>query len=411
MKDRRMIGQLFAVIIFDYLCLFSEAYTINDELSLHTAIFNSTYDRDVRPGASRSTPLQIMVTFIFKSIKELDESVGKFSITGALGVFWVDHRLSWNPTDYGGDLNTTVVPQKKIWIPFLVNTMDFDTLKPIGHNELNLRVANDGKVTWITPNMFESTCDADMSFYPFDSQICTLRFYIQGFTLSEIVFAIPKSSMDMNEYSENGIWEVKETQIYIAINSQQIQEVRMTISMKRRPVYYISSLILPVIFLAFLQLFVFVMPPECGERVGFVTTVLLAIAVYLTLVQDKLPEGSEPSVSFLSYKLLGDFMIGVFMTISVIVGLRFYHREEETVIPDYLETFHRMLFRCCRCKRKHKVNFDEKKSATEVTIDSVSKILTWRDIGMAIDRFCLILFGIILVISNGVYLAVMCFYT
>ncbi|XP_061164458.1 neuronal acetylcholine receptor subunit alpha-6-like [Saccostrea echinata] len=402
-----MAGLFFAVSSLTCLFMFSEAYTINDELSLHAAIFNSTYDRDVRPGATRSTPLQINVTFTFKSIKELDESVGKFSITGALGVFWVDHRLSWNPADYGGDLNTTVVPQKKVWIPFLVNMMDFDTLKEIGHNELHLRVGSDGIVTWVTPNMFESTCDADMSYYPFDSQTCILKFYIPGFTFSEIEFTIPRTSMDMNEYSKNGLWEVKETRIYTATNSQQIQELRMAISMKRRPVYYISSLILPVAFLSFLQLIVFLMPPDCGERVGFVTTVLLAIAVYLTLVQDKLPEGSEPSVSYLSYKLLGDFMIGVFMTISVIVGLRFYHREDEKIIPSYLETFHRISFGCCRCRRKHKVNLEEKESTKEVTIDSVSKILTWRDIGMATDRFSLIFFGMMLFNCNFVYLVVM----
>jgi hypothetical protein len=148
------------------------------------------------------------------------------------------------------------------------------------------------------------------------------------------------------------------------------------------------------------------MPPDCGERVGFSITVLLAVAVYLTLIQDKLPEGSEPSVSYLSYKLLGDFMIAVFMVVGVILGLRFYTREDDILIPGYLERFHGIVLggKCCRGKRK--VNPGEKEGVDDVKEDPVSKLLTWRDIGKATDRFCLLMFGMCLMMCNVVYMIV-----
>ena len=393
----------------------SQMYTFSDEVSLQTMIFPASYDRYIRPGENRSTPLQVNVTFYFKSIKEFDESISKFSITGALSVDWVDHRLTWDPNTYGGDLYSIVVPQKKVWVPFLVNMLMYDAIAEIGHNDMNLRIENDGLVSWVVPNLFESTCDADLSYYPFDTQTCILRFYLPGFTPLEVLFKTPKQTMDMSEYSDNALWQVTETKLHTTTNNLQLQEVVMSVKMKRRPVYYISSLILPVAFLSFLQLVVFWMPPECGERVGFATTVLLAVAVYLTLIQEKLPEGSEPSVSFLSYKLLGDFMVGVLITVGVVVGLRFYNREEDKAIPNYLKRFHKIVVgkSFCECKKKQKkVSFEDSETfrntqaVNELKDNLVSENLTWRDIGIATDRFCLVMFGFVLLNCNVVYIIV-----
>ena len=391
-------------------------YSFSDEVNLLTAIFPASYDRYIRPGENRSAPLQVNVTFYFKSIKEFDESISKFSVTGALGVFWVDHRLTWDPNTYGGDLDTTVVPQKRVWIPFLVNMLMYEKLEEIGNSEMNVRVDSNGKLTWVSPNIFESTCDADLSYYPFDSQTCSLRFYAPGFKLNELDLTPMRNTMDFSEYSENALWKVVETNIYTTTNNLNLQEIVMTVKMKRRSVYYISSLVLPVALLSFLQLSVYIMPPQCGERVGFATTVLLAVAVYLTLIQEKLPEGSEPSVSFLSYKLLGDFMVGVLITVGVVVGLRFYNREEDKAIPNYLKRFHKIILGggFCQNRNNRKVAWNDKdtRDATEKELKSVPQEetprspLTWCDIGMATDRFCLMMFGFVLLNCNIVYIIV-----
>lgn len=400
--------QLLKVILFVGVWALCHSYSFSDEQSLQAAIFPATYDRNIRPGENRSIPLQVNVTFYFKSIKEFEESVSKFSITGALGVNWVDHRLTWDPATYGGDLNETIIPQRKVWIPFLVNMLMYDAISEIGHSDMNLRLESNGLISWVIPNLFESTCDADLSYYPFDTQTCILRFYIPGFLPTEINLMAPRGTMDMAEYSENSLWDVTETKIYTTTNNLKLQEAVMSVTMKRRPVYYISSLLLPVAFLSFLQLIVFLMPPECGERVGFGTTVLVAVAVYLTLIQDKLPEGSEPSVAYLSYKLLGDFMVGVLMTVGVIVALRFYNREDTKEIPNYLKTFHKIVLgpRMCGCKKKHKVEDYNTKIPQVVNDSKHDANLTWHDIGLATDRFCLIMFGFVLLNCNVVYIIV-----
>lgn len=405
--------------LLSILWIHCEAYSFSDEQSLHTTIFNSSYDNNMRPGQNRTIPLQINITFYFKSIKEFDESVSKFSITGALEVSWLDHRLTWDPATYGGDLNVTIIPQKKVWIPFLVNMLMYDALEEVGHSDLNVRLESSGCLTWVSPNIFESTCDADLSYYPFDYQTCFLRFYIPGFMPNEVDLVPVRQTMDLVEYIENALWDVTETKVYTTIDNLKLQELVMSVTMKRRSVYYISSLVLPVAFLSILQLAVFFMPPESGERVGFVTTVLLAVAVYLTLIQDKLPEGSEPSVAYLSYKLLGDFMVGVLMTIGVIIGLIFYNREDGVDIPNYLRTFHKLVLgrKLCLTREKRKIAWTDNDAVMDSTVvekvadDDVrsnesSPLVTWREIGQATDRFCLIMFGFVLINCNLIYIVV-----
>jgi hypothetical protein len=46
-----------------------------------------------------------------------------------------------------------------------------------------------------------------------------------------------------------------------------------------------------------LNIFVFLLPADSGERVGYAITVLLAIAVFLTISSDSLPATSNPRIS------------------------------------------------------------------------------------------------------------------
>ena len=68
--------------------------------------------------------------------------------------------------------------------------------------------------------------------------------------------------------------------------------------------------------MASLTIFVFKLPPELGERIEISLTVLLAYAVYLTLISENIPRMSK-SVSILSIYLT---FILVLSALSVILN-------------------------------------------------------------------------------------------
>ena len=59
--------------------------------------------------------------------------------------------------------------------------------------------------------------------------------------------------------------------------------------LKRKPLFYGLNYLLPVIVTAALTVFVFLLPAESGEKIGYCLTVLLAFMVILTLIAADLP--------------------------------------------------------------------------------------------------------------------------
>jgi hypothetical protein len=156
------------------------------------------------------------------------------------------------------------------------------------------------------------------------------------------------------------------------------------------------------------------LPVESGERMGYSITVLLAVAVYLTIIQGKLPEASEPNVSYLTYKLLIDMLLGCAMVIAVVVGMNFYHNADDKKIPNKLKSFTSGWKKCCRRKTspvsKDKSDESEKtpvECVNDVTDSDVICNVTWNDVGLAFDKLFLILFFILLFSNNFLYLVVM----
>ena len=68
--------------------------------------------------------------------------------------------------------------------------------------------------------------------------------------------------------------------------------IQFQLTLKRLRTYYVMNVILPVIFLSLTASLVFYLPAEAGEKIGMSMTVLLAYAVYLTIIADNMPQTS-----------------------------------------------------------------------------------------------------------------------
>jgi hypothetical protein len=91
---------------------------------------------------------------------------------------------------------------------------------------------------------------------------------------------------------------------------------------------------------------VFILPVESGERVSYAITVLLSIAVFLTLVGDNIPKSSKP-MSLFSYYLLFDLILSTVIVFATIVNLKVYHQHVDKPVPKWLSRTVRKL-KCCK---------------------------------------------------------------
>ncbi|RCN45847.1 Neurotransmitter-gated ion-channel ligand binding domain protein [Ancylostoma caninum] len=111
-----------------------------------------------------------------QQILDVDEKNQLVSLNAWLSYTWQDYSLVWDPEKYEGIQDIRFPGSADhIWRPdiLLYNSAaeDFDsTFKS------NLLVYSTGDVTWIPPGVLKFVCKLDVTWFPFDDQICYLKF-------------------------------------------------------------------------------------------------------------------------------------------------------------------------------------------------------------------------------------------
>jgi len=64
----------------------------------------------------------------------------------------------------------------------------------------------EGKVTWIPPSIMKSTCKLDLTYYPFDQQICDLKFGSWTYNGHKLDLKLNNDRGDTSTFVLNGEW-------------------------------------------------------------------------------------------------------------------------------------------------------------------------------------------------------------
>ncbi|XP_033739824.1 acetylcholine receptor subunit beta-type lev-1-like [Pecten maximus] len=374
-----------------------------DKSNLNTALLTG-YKASVQPGSDYTSQLGVNVSFMFSSLQSFVEVTGELSIVGYFEIYWIDERLSWDPSNYD-NLTYTTMLQQEIWTPPFILVDSAGDLNLIGDDNLHLQILHTGKVYWSPPGRILSSCNADVTNYPFDKQSCLLRYMPWAYSSNEILLTAISPTLTLTIYSENPTWKLISTELK-AVNDPQFQRFEMTITFKRRYAFYIINLILPMIFMCFINMFVFWIPIESGERMGYSTTLLLTIAVFLSIVTDALPQTSSPSIALLCYLLIIHILLSTMIMFCTIIGLRVYSKPADEPVPKLVEKFTRFVH-VVTCK-KNKPRCDNTvaamtKDGEVCSVDSVKpddNVITWMTASDAFDKVCFGSFMMVAMISN-----------
>ena len=320
---------------------------MNDKLSNH--------NRRLRPVQNQSSPVEVDIMYYVFSINELNELSGKFSFTGHFIIQWTDDTISWNKTEYDG-LESFVVEPSSVWYSHIVFSNPFQSQDALFDDWNPVRYFFSGAAVLNAGGLVSIKCDVELTFYPWDRQFCNTAVLMWGYGENEVKLHASSDYISMEGYSPNGEWSLAEAHISDA-SMEHVSVLSMQFHLRRKPEFIIVNVIIPIICMSLMNIMVFVLPAESGERVSYSMTVLLATAVFLTLVGDTLPKVSSP-MPLLCYYLLSLLILGVCVCGMTIVNLAIYFKDPSSQVPDYLETF----TRCSRCRNKRQ---DTESNGTE----------------------------------------------
>ncbi|XP_072046738.1 neuronal acetylcholine receptor subunit alpha-7-like [Amphiura filiformis] len=273
-------------------------------------------------------------------IIDLNEREQLLTVSALIEMEWQDMYLIWNTTKYPGVTHLNI-PISEIWHP---DIWLYENVHLYWPKDGLCWLFPDGKVIWAIASLFTTSCRIDARFFPFDTQRCTVRFasWVHPLSQMDITLRSTRSISDSRAYfTENGIWDL----VIVDMERHVMQwdgyggypELLYTLVLSRRPLFHVLTMILPCALLSLLNLMVFILPTESGEKVSFGITNVLALVVFLQLVGETMPPSSDKMPIVIIYYFTPMIVTGCLaVTSGVIVA---YLHQHDTISKKPLQSF------------------------------------------------------------------------
>uniref|UniRef100_A0A914VJX9 Uncharacterized protein n=1 Tax=Plectus sambesii TaxID=2011161 RepID=A0A914VJX9_9BILA len=231
--------------------------------------------------------------------------------------YWKDEYLTWDPSKYGG-LDVIHVPSHMIWKPDIMVYNNANMNVEENELETNAVIHNDGRMMLFRSLITDITCNLDLTYFPFDQQVCYLMFASWSMDGSKVLLEASNRSDNLDLYIGNTEWTLTDFGFrrnlkYYACCLHAFPDLSYFLVLKRSPSYYIFSLVIPSGFITIVTIIGFFTPHsstgENTEKVSLGVTALLSMAIIMMMVSDEMPATTEV------IPLIGKYYIGLIFII------------------------------------------------------------------------------------------------
>ncbi|CAJ0593787.1 unnamed protein product [Cylicocyclus nassatus] len=314
------------------------------------------YNRLVRPAVDPNDTIHIEFKLKLSQIVDIHAKDQTLTANGWLIHHWYDHRLSWNPEEYGG-VRHFHLPGEMIWLPDIIlynNAHGSPWVSAITKAE----VYHDGRVTWIPPVVYHSFCPINIEWYPYDIQQCELKFGSWTYSgtqldlmhlLSDDVHYVIRNNesewdvergVDVSAYQESVEWDLlsvlstRHEKWYPCCDYPSI-DITYYVQIRRKKLFYTVNLIVPCASLAALTSWVFYLPCESHQKVQLCISILVSLTVFFLLLVEIIPPTSIAIPLIVKYLTFTMFMVSLSVILTVIVQ-NFHFRTADFPISDWV---------------------------------------------------------------------------
>ncbi|CAG5123758.1 unnamed protein product, partial [Candidula unifasciata] len=312
---------------------------IGPEHKLYRHLFRN-YTADSRPVRNASHVVVVKFDLSLNQLLDLDEKNQILTTSVWIYEEWTDEMLKWSPSDYE-DQHAIMIPASSIWLPdiFIYNTANANMDGFVGINGSKVSIQYNGNVKWMVPLMVSSVCSVDVTYFPYDRQICTIKFGSWIYDDEQLEIVSDATKPDLEHYVMNSEYDLRNVSISGGIldssccpGNGQHSMVVLKIELGRKSLYYDYIVIAPTIMLCVLTLASFLLPCDRGEKMAIGLTVFLTLYVLQLRIADNVPDTN-------STPILGVFLLTVmtFNCVSLIMAtivMNIKKRGDDNPPPD-----------------------------------------------------------------------------
>jgi len=303
------------------------------------------YNIHTPPLPPTGGPLLVSISISLRNILEIDELRQLITLETTIRLYWQDYRLNVthllpeNQEKNASDDYILLHPgaAQYIWFPDVY--IDFAKALRIPKFMVapaSLRIYRNSTARYATQNNYDVACPMNFKNYPYDTQICKVKYESYGYTTHKMLLKWKKGFDHSKVTANNSIslaqfdYAVKfEEEYREAIASGEYPGVIMTIVLRRKINYHLLQTYLPsglFVIVAWLSLF---LPPESiPGRVAMAMTTLLTLAAMFGAVRQNTPRVSY--VSALDIWMCTCIIFVFFTLLEYVVVLCLIYRKTET---------------------------------------------------------------------------------
>ena len=347
----------------------------------------------IRPVRQQTTTTTVQMKYFLSSINGYCELSQTLKTSGYLELVWRDEFLTWNASLYGG-VNHINPDLKNVWKPDISvkNALEF---KAHYSPTYSMNVYSSGRVLWYPVYDLETYCSMDVTMFPFDVQTCKLEFFIMSEPVSAVDLFPGSDSVLLDAFKKSNEWDMMNTSVIREIHQDSDFEfsfVVVSITMGRKTSGLILSVFMSVFIQTFLNIFVFVVSAESGEKISFSITSLLTYTVLLSFVTEELPKTADTTSILAAFVGAMTVLnaIYVFLTIS---SLRLFHHDVNVrPVPTW----------CMRSVLIFQWGENSKGKIESQSGASPLHKVTWKHVSKTLDNICFCVFMLGLLTTVGV---------
>ncbi|XP_052683321.1 neuronal acetylcholine receptor subunit beta-3-like [Crassostrea angulata] len=358
--------------------------TADIESILQEKLFKN-YNRYRKPVKVSSNRIFVNITLYILSLSKLDIKSQTLHAANWLTYSWTDEYLTWNSTVFS-NIDYVRLPADKIWIPSVCNLQEISGRRCLTYDSVkdsrSEAVIHSSGLVYLTETMDSIVlCKFDALHFPFDTQTCIFSFISSTGRFQNTYLVVNESSYESLLYIGNEEWDLISTNVQGTFDL-----LNMKIVLKRRPLFIVLTVVLPIVALSIMNAFCFLLPIETGEKMGTSVALFLTFAVFGTIISDTMPQNAA-NISWFMVYVTTQILLSGLTVIMETVALHLYHKyagRSETIYIDKVCTLH-------NANNKTKDKSKEKYECVIAKTKATDSEEMWKSRAKKLDRVMMIL--------------------
>ena len=161
------------------------------------------------------------------------------------------------------------------------------------------------------------SCDFDLVYYPFDTQLCTMEFAVQGWTTEYVELQIDGNGVEYQGTRDLVEYEIQLEELQV-MQVSNISRAVVKVVFRRRMEYHVTNIFLQTLILVSVgYLSFFFRVDNFTDRIMVTLTVMLVVATIMSTIQQQLPKTSY-------YKLIDYWLMFILNILACMMGFHTY---------------------------------------------------------------------------------------